>query len=125
MNKTYYDAKSDLKPPQASVQRSLPLFPELKPDILPFLNEPTKATLKEILNDLSFLTGKDNLDPIDLYEMFVHYWIHEIARTPRMVVARRLHAARRFSYKREKLLKASKSKDYEDTADRLLEALKA
>jgi hypothetical protein len=94
-----------------------------KPNIFPFLNEPTKETLNEIIGDLSFLTGKDRLDPLDLFEVFVHFWIHETNKRPRMDIARRLHAARRYAYRREKEYITARRKEYEDIADRLLDTL--
>jgi hypothetical protein len=123
MKKTHYDAKSDLKPAQGSVQRTSTFTTMTKPDILPFLSDPAKNTLNEIIDDLTFLTGRAPLDPFDLFEVFIHFWIHETNKNQRMDIARKLHAARRFAYRRGKEHEEAKEQELEDIADRLLAAL--
>ena len=125
MKKTRIDAKSTLKPPMASrSQVKGRIIQPSKPDILPFLREPARETLSEVLDDLSYLSSRNNLDPIDLLETFLHFWVQETSRTARLRFARRLHAARRFGYKRMKDRQRENKKEYDDIADRLIDALK-
>lgn len=126
MMKNHIDAKSNLKPPQANIRKTkYRMIRPTRPDVLPFISEPARESLEEILDDLSFISPRNNLDPIDLLEAFVHFWVQETSRTARLRFARRLHAARRFGYKRMKDRQRENQKEYEDIADRLIDALAA
>ena len=124
MIKIYIDAKSSLKPAQGHSQRAQDrMLRPKRPDVIPFLSESCRESLNEILDDLSFLSDRNNLDPVDLLEAFVHFWKQETIRKPRLQIARRLHAARRFGYRRMKDKQREKEQSLEEVADRLIEAL--
>ena len=125
MKKKHIDAKLNLKPAKGHNQKTKGrMLRPARPDVTPFLSEPGREDLEEILSDLRFVSQRDNLDAIDLLETFIHFWKQEIRRKTRLQVAHRLHTAKRFGYLRIKDRQREHKKEYDDIANRLIDALK-
>lgn len=123
MKKKIIDVKSELKKPKTFVQKSAVTKPKRFPDVYPFLRPHSKETLKEVLGDLKFVTGREKIIPFELFDVFLHYWIHETRRKGRSEVAKDLLAAQSYAYRRTKDHQKELRKGYDQAADRLLEAL--
>lgn len=123
MKKKIIDVKRELKKPKTFVQKATVTKPKRFPDVYPFLRPHSQETLKEVLGDLKFVTGREDFHPFQLFDVFLHYWIHETRRKGRSEVGKDLLAAQSYAYRRTKEHQKELRKGYEQAADRLLDAL--
>lgn len=123
MKKKIIDVKTELKKPKTFVQKATVTKPKRLPDVYPFLRPHSQETLNEILGDLKFVTGREDFHPFQLFDVFLHYWIHESQRKGRSKVAKDLLAAQSYAYRRTKEHQKELRRGYEQAAERLLEAL--
>ncbi|NVK25227.1 MAG: hypothetical protein HWE10_09895 [Gammaproteobacteria bacterium] len=123
MKKKIIDVKTELKKPKTFVQKATVTKPKRFPDVYPFLRPHSQETLKEVLGDLRFITGREKIVPFELLDVFLHYWINETKREGRNKVAKKLAAAHTFAYRRMKDEQRAEHQEAEQFAERLLEAL--
>ncbi|MEE2001647.1 hypothetical protein QWY20_09300 [Alkalimonas sp. MEB108] len=122
--KKLIDVQSELKTPQAAVRLSKMGRQDKDEKILdiPLTCESSRKALKELMSDVRFVSGH-NVSPLIAFEMLLHYWLMEIKRAPRAVVAVRLNSARKFAHKMRQHDTQAANAEYEAIADRLLNAL--
>jgi hypothetical protein len=123
MKKKIIDVKNELKKPKTFVQKATFIRPKRFPDVYTFMRPHSKETLKEILGDLRFITGREKMAPFELFDVFLHYWINETKREGRSRVTKKLAAAYAFAQRRMKEQQCKEKQKANEFADRLLESL--